>query len=182
MSNDFEKTLEAKSDQYNAADLMGREIEVTIKSIKVKRSDDQPVTITLDGHDKFYRPSKGMRRLMAHVWESTDPQVYIGKSLTLYRDPEVRWSGKEVGGIVIGAASHIAKSVDVTIPISRTKTKTYTVKPMKNKVEPPAQVPPRNLRAEMESVAGDDEAKRKWWAGLTADEREQVRAMSADTA
>ena len=178
MSNDFEKTLEAKSDQYNAADLMGREIEVTIKSIKVKRSDDQPVTITLDGHDKFYRPSKGMRRLMAHVWESTDPQVYIGKSLTLYRDPEVRWSGKEVGGIVISAASHIAKPVDVTIPISRTKTKTYTVKPMVSKnVESLNHA--RDLRAEMESVAGDDEAKRKWWAGLTADEREQVRAMSA---
>ena len=45
--NDMTATIVAKSDQINAADLIGNPRTVTIREVRIKAGDDQPVTIML---------------------------------------------------------------------------------------------------------------------------------------
>ena len=88
--NDFAKSLEAKSDQINNTDLSGAPQTIKITRINVNMREDQPVSISFEGSEKVYRPCKGMRRALAEIW-GADPGAFIGRSLTLYRDPDVRF-------------------------------------------------------------------------------------------
>lgn len=101
------EAMKPKSDQLNADDLIGGPITITITGVKIMLSADQKVVVSYQGDNgKPYKPSKGMFRLMAQMW-GADEALWIGKSLTLVRDPTVRFGADEVGGIRIAAASHI---------------------------------------------------------------------------
>lgn len=129
--NDFAQTTLAKSDQINNADLIGNDITITITKVHVDLKSDQPVSISFEGSDKVYRPCKGMRRVIQDLWKN-DPALYIGRSLTLYRDPDVRFGADTTGGTRIRAASHIDGVKKVTVPVSRGKVKTYAIEPLKD--------------------------------------------------
>lgn len=181
MISDFEKTLEAKSDQINASDLVGREMVITIKSIKVNSKQDQPVSISINEDTKVYRPSKGMRRLIADCWGTTDYSKYIGRQIKLFRDPEVKYGGKDVGGIAICELSDMKSSKDVVIPIARNRYKTYTVRPLKiglvdakeDKTEPVDSINEDEVRADARDAArqGKD-AFRDWWKSASPAQRQ----------
>jgi len=65
---DLTKTIEAKSDQLNADDLIGNSRTIKIKGVKVI-AGDQPVVISYEGDEgKPWKPCKGMRRIMAGLW------------------------------------------------------------------------------------------------------------------
>jgi len=66
MSNDFAKTIEAKSDQLNSDDLIAGPITVTITDVKINlNTDQQPVSISFTGDNgKPWKPSKSMRRAL----------------------------------------------------------------------------------------------------------------------
>jgi hypothetical protein len=121
-------TIVAKSDQINAADLVGGAMTVTVKDVKIA-AIDQPVSFFLEETDKVYRPCKGMRRLIVQLW-GPDAKDYIGRSLTLYCDPDVTWAGKKEGGIRISAMSHISDDFQVAIRTSKAATKIYQVRPL----------------------------------------------------
>lgn len=125
--NDFQQTLAAKSDQINNTDLAGGAQTITITKINVNMKEDQPVSVSFQGSDKVYRPCKGMRRVMAEIW-GVDPAQYIGRSLTLYRDPDVRFGADTTGGTRISHMSHIDGEKKVTVPVSRGKVKSYQIK------------------------------------------------------
>lgn len=169
--DDYAKTLEAKSDQINAADLVGREMTLTIKGVSVNTREDQPVSVKVAEDARFFRPSKGMRRVMAALWGS-DPQAYVGKRITVYRDADVRFGADMVGGIRISHASGIDGERKVVIPVSRGKVKTYTIKPL-----PPAHAPQDGAGlAECEAAARQGaEAFRAWWG---SDEGRKHRATA----
>jgi hypothetical protein len=59
-----------------------------------------------------------------------DAKQYAGRSLTLYRDPSVKWGGMEVGGIRISHMSHIDKAATMALTATRGNRKPYTVKPL----------------------------------------------------
>ena len=62
----IQKTIEAKSDQLNADDLIGKSRTIKITDVKVLDSDVQPVLISFEGDNgKPYKPSKGMIRVLA---------------------------------------------------------------------------------------------------------------------
>ena len=175
MTTDVTKAIEPRSDQQNADDYLTGPKTVRIKSVDVKAGAEQPVSVHLYGHDgKPWKPSKTALRCLAAIW-GPDASAWKDLSLTLYCDPDVTWGGMKVGGIRVSHMEGLTQARTLMLTKTRGKKGATVIKPLV--VEPT-----RNLRAEMESVAGDDEAKRKWWDGLTADEREQVRAMSADTA
>ena len=159
--NDFAKTLEAKSDQVNNTDLVGSPLTINITGIKVNTRDDQPVSIAFEGSPKVYRPCKGMRRLIAAFW-GDNPQTWVRRSVTLYRDPDVRFGADIMGGIRISAMSHIDREKKMVIPVSRGKVKEYTVKPPASQSQPPSE--PENALALCEAAAkqGTD-AFREWW-------------------
>lgn len=93
-----------KSDQLNADDLIAGDITVRIVGVHHK-AGEQPVTIEIDGR-RPYKPCKGMIRVLIEGW-GKNGATWIGKWLTLYRNPKVKWGGDPVGGIQIKAMSDI---------------------------------------------------------------------------
>ena len=127
--NDMTMTIIAKSDQINAADLIGNPRTVTVREVRIKAGDDQPVTIMIEGDKKASRPCMGVRRLFVRVW-GPDASKYIGQSLTLFRDPSVTWAGKEEGGIRVSHMTGINSKIVEFMRISRTATKPYEILPL----------------------------------------------------
>jgi hypothetical protein len=158
--NDFAKTLEAKSDQVNNADLSAGPQTIKITKVNVNMRDDQPVSMSFQGSDKVYRPCKGMRRLIAQIW-GDDPSVYIGRGLTIYRDPDVTFGKDQTGGTRISHASNINGEQKITVPVSRGRVKTYTIRPLAVDEAP---APPENALQMAQDAAGKGvDAFRLWW-------------------
>jgi hypothetical protein len=128
--NDMSSTIVAKSDQINAADLIGTNRTVTIKEVRIKAGEDQPVTVLIEGDKKAFRPCKGVRRLMVRVW-GADASKYIGQSMTLFCDPSVTWAGKEEGGIRVSHMTGLDEQIVEYMRISRAATKPYKILPLK---------------------------------------------------
>lgn len=124
-------TIQPKSDQLNADDLIGRELTITIRDVQVLESNEQPAHIFYDGDNgKPYKPCKTMRKLIAHCW-GTDERNYIGRSVVLFRDESVRWAGEEVGGIRIKAMSHINERKRVMLQANKKSKVAVTVDVLK---------------------------------------------------
>lgn len=121
-----------KSDQLNADDLIGGARNITITSVRANpgRSIEQPVAISYQGDDgKPYYPCKSMRRVMVHVW-GADAKNYVGRSMTLYCDPNVQFGGMKVGGIRISHMSHMDKPVTLALTATRSKRAPFSVQPL----------------------------------------------------
>jgi len=118
---DMRQTIIPKSDQLNADDLIGKELIIKIRDVKIINNPQQPVSIFYEGdNDKPYKPCKSMRRVLVHVW-GADGKYYIGKSISLYRDDTVLFAGMAVGGIRISKMSHITESKELSLMMSKTK-------------------------------------------------------------
>lgn len=127
---DLSKTIIAKSDQLNADDLLGGPITVTIQSVK-EGNTDQPVAIFYEGcNGKPFYPCKSMRRVLVNVWGKNGAD-YVGKSMTLFRDPAVKFGGIMVGGIRISHMSGLEKDMPMALQVTKGSKKLYTVKPLK---------------------------------------------------
>jgi hypothetical protein len=70
-----------------------------------------------------------MARVMVTCW-GPDANQYIGRSLTLYRDPKVLWGGLAVGGIRISHMSHIDDAHTMALTATKGSRKPFTVKPL----------------------------------------------------
>lgn len=126
---DMTATIIAKSDQLNADDLIGRTLTIKITKV-VLTGSDQPVAVHYEGDEgKPYMACKSMRRVMVHCW-GPDANQYVGRSLTLYRDPTVRFGALEVGGIRISHMSHIEKEMVMALTEKKSVKKPYRVKPL----------------------------------------------------
>jgi len=133
---DVSQHIVAKSDQLNAADLLGGPIRATITACK-KGSREQPVALALDGGHRDWKPSKTSLRVLAHAW-GTDASKWVGRSVELYRDETVLWAGEPVGGIRISALSDIPKPLALALQYTRGKTKQHRVDVLKaSKPTPP---------------------------------------------
>lgn len=120
-----------KSNQINADDLIGGPRTITITNVRANEGNsEQPVSVFFEGdQNKPFLPCKSMRRVMMDVW-GVDAKSYIGKSMTLFRDPEVTWGGMKVGGIRISHMSHMDKAKTMALTASKQKRVPYTVKPL----------------------------------------------------
>ena len=79
-------TIIPKTDQCNADDLISGPRTVKITSW-ARGNKEAPIFIFTDGFEgRPYKPCLSMRRALISAWgEYPDP--WIGRSLTLYRDP-----------------------------------------------------------------------------------------------
>lgn len=128
---DLSKTIEPKSDQLNSEDFIGKGPK-TITITKVSGNDDaqQPVSIFYEGDNgKPFKPCKTCRRILVTVW-GPDGSKYVGRSITLYRDPSVKFGGIDVGGIRISHMSDIDKPVTMALSVSKANKKPFTVQPL----------------------------------------------------
>lgn len=126
---DLTPTLAPKSNQLNADDLIAG--SRTIKITKVSAGNaEQPVAIYFEGDQgKPWYPCKSMRRVMVAAW-GTDGASYVGRLVTLHRDPEVMYGGIKVGGIRITALSHIDTALSLALTVTRQKRAPYVVQPI----------------------------------------------------
>jgi hypothetical protein len=132
---DLTDTIIPKSDQLNAEDLLTGPRTVTITEVR-RGSDEQPVNIHLaETPGRPFRPSKTVLRILVAAW-GKDSDAYVGRRLTIYRDPEVRFAGLDVGGIRVSAMSHIAKPLKLALTVSKGKKAPYVIQPLAD--EPPA--------------------------------------------
>lgn len=122
------ETIEPKSDQLNADDLIGGDITIKVTAIKGNSEPKQPVSIHYEGDNgKPYKPCKSMRRVLVSAWGANGAD-YVGRSMTLYLDKTVTYGGIAVGGIRISHLSHIENDLSMMLTVSRTSRKPYQVK------------------------------------------------------
>ena len=128
---DMSQTIAPKSDQLNADDLIGGPRTVTVTRVSGNEGNaEQPVNIFFEGDNgKPFRPCKSMRRVMVKIWGS-DASKYAGRSMTIYRDPKVKWGGMEVGGIRISHMTGLEKPETMALTETRSARKPYTVQPL----------------------------------------------------
>ena len=128
-SIDLSRTIAPKSDQLNADDLIAGPKTITVTGIKLV-AEDQPVAIHFEGDDgKPYKPCKSMRRVLIKAW-GPNGAAYVGRSMTLYLDEQVRFGGAAVGGIRISHLTAIDKPLSMALTATRGTKKAYTVQPL----------------------------------------------------
>ena len=128
--SDMSAVIVPKSDQLNADDLIAGPITIKITGVTIKGGTEQPIAISFEGDNgKPYKACKSMCRIMVAAW-GPDSKRYAGRSMTLYRDPTVKWAGMEVGGIRISHMSDIEAPLTMALTQTRANRKPFTVKPL----------------------------------------------------
>lgn len=125
--NDMSSVIVPKSDQINAEDFLAGPRTYTIEGVAISAGTEQPVSIKLVGEQRVFRPCKSMSRVLVGGW-GPDASAYVGRSLTLYRDPKVKWGGLEVGGIRISHMSHIERDMVLSLTATKGKRAPHQVK------------------------------------------------------
>jgi hypothetical protein len=138
---DMSESIIPKSDQLNAEDMISGPQTYTIREVR-KGTAEQPFDFMLMETDRAYRPSKTMRRLIVAAW-GPDANLYVGRRLTLYREPSIQFGGKAVGGLRVSHMSHITKRIEEKFQTTRGKRETFTVNPL-----PPSQNDPTDAPAQ----------------------------------
>lgn len=128
---DLTATIAPKSDQRNADDfaLTGPRT-FTITDDVEYQSPEQPFGLVLDGDIAHpYKPGKSMRRVLVAAW-GKESSAYIGRSLTLFTDPSIKFGGQETGGIRISHMSHISKTLKLALTVTKGKKSPFIVEPL----------------------------------------------------
>src|SRR3546814_4161704 len=89
----------------------------------IRRPPRSSRTHTLCPYTTLFRSCKSMSRVLVSAW-GPDANAYSGRSLTLYRDPKVKWGGMEIGGIRVSHMSHIER--DMVMALTATRSEEHT--------------------------------------------------------
>lgn len=128
---DMTPAITPKSDQLNSDDLIAGPITIKVTEVTIRGGQEQPVSIHYEGDNgKPYKSCKSMNRVLVAAW-GADAKEYTGRSMTLYRDPSVKWAGMEVGGIRISHLSHINAPMVMALTATKGSRKPFTVQPLK---------------------------------------------------
>jgi len=142
---DLSKTIEAKSDQLNADDLLGGPRILKITAVKAG-AGEQPVSLHYEGDNgKPWKPSKGMRRILVAAW-GADGSAYVGRQVEVFCDPAVRWAGKEVGGIRVSRMSDIRNAIVMPLTLTRGNKIPVTTRPLEVATKKEMSIQDRRLK------------------------------------
>lgn len=130
---DITPALAPKSDQLDAADLIGSPPRIfTITEVSentAELADQQPVNIRLAEFPRWWRPSKGMLRVLADNW-GKETGVWVGRRVELYGEPEVYFGKEKRGGTRIKRLSNIPKSKTTLVNPRGGRNAYWTVDPL----------------------------------------------------
>lgn len=185
--SDMTAIIRPKSDQLNADDLLSEPKTIKVSKVVVTPGVEQPCTVHYDGDNgRPYKPCKSMARVMVLVW-GPDSKQYVGKSMTLFHDPEVKWGGMKVGGIRISHMSDMKSNAPLMLTVTRGKKAPYSVKPLAADVVPlrtvAAPAPDFDVQAFKSAVldyiatACDADELQAWWDEQKPD---RMKAGAAD--
>lgn len=129
--NDMSAVIAPKSDQLNSDDLIAGPRTITVREVNIRPGTEQPVAISYEGDNgKPWKPCKSTSRILVAAW-GPDASKYAGRSVTLYRDADVKWGGMAVGGIRISHVSHIEKALVMALTEKKGSKKLTTIQPLK---------------------------------------------------
>lgn len=150
-------TAEPRSDQWNADDFTGGPRTFTVAGVKPGAAEQKYDIELVEGEGRAWRPPLGMLRVLMHAW-GDEASVWVGRRVTLFKDPTVRF-GKEVpGGIRISHLSHIGnKPLNVPITVARGTRRTFTVQPLPDAPKPTPATPAGSptWRAQADAAMGN---------------------------
>jgi hypothetical protein len=153
---DITESLAPASDQLDAIDLATTGPQ-TFTVVEVSKGNaEQPVQIKLAEFPRVWRPSKGMRRVLAHCW-GTDASAWAGHRVRLFNDPDVMFGKERTGGVRVSHVSHITGPQSVPMLVSHGKSSTYVVEPL---VESAATLELDELRAAWKHATDPAEKER----------------------
>lgn len=161
---DITDALAPTSDQLDAVELVNPRTFTIDEGSRLGNRDGKTVAeIRLVGFPRVWRPSKGMLDVLARCW-GTDGKAWVGRSVTLYNDPEVTFGKDKVGGIRISHLSHIdgPKTVPIRGRGQGARKIQWPVKPLENA---PATAPAPtdvDLSADI-AAATDQRVLREMW-------------------
>jgi len=151
---DLTESIAPRSDQINSDDLMTGPVTVTITDVHPGAAEQPVDFIVAEYPGRAYRPSKSMRRVIVAAWGPSSA-TYIGRSLTLYRDPTVTFGRDTVGGIKIAALSHIDKPLKLALTVTRGKRAMCTVQPL-------AQAPAVDWAGRVQAAETEAQLRQVW--------------------
>ena len=121
-------TIVPKSDQLNAEQLIGKPLTITVTEVRRSVDGDQPLAIHYSGDQgRPYKPCKSMRKVLIFAW-GDDGREWVGKSMTLYCDPNVKWGGVKVGGVRISHLSHVESDLALSLTATKGKKEPVIIK------------------------------------------------------
>ena len=127
---DLRSTIVPKSDQLNSEQLLTGGMTLTVTDVRVGASDEQPISVHYEGENgRPYKPCKTMRKVLILAW-GPDGREWIGRSMQVYCDPQVRFGGAEVGGIRISHLSDIDRDIKVSLTATKGKKALHTIQRM----------------------------------------------------
>lgn len=126
--DDLRPTIIPKSDQLNAEQLLGGPMTITVTEVRIGSSDEQPISIHYENDSgRPYKPSKTQRKVLLFAW-GADGRTWIGRSMTLFNDPTIKFGGAEVGGIRISHISDIERDLQVSLTATKGKKALHVIK------------------------------------------------------
>jgi len=165
---DITDTIIPKTDQLNADSLLAGPMTIRIREVVKKNDPQQPLWIYYDGdNNKPWKPCLSMRRALVHVW-GKDGGSFVGKSVTLFANPDVIYGGKKVGGIRISHMSGVSEKLTFMLTDKKGSKSPYTVFPLVDDLAP--------LR---EAATQGTEAFRAAWKVTPKDVRSRAEAELA---
>ena len=167
-----------KSDQINADDFVAGPITFQIEGVEIRAGTEQPVSIHLAGEPRAWKPCKSMSRVLVAAW-GPDANVYKGRSVTLYRDPTVKWGGMEIGGIRISHMSHIERDMLLQLTATKGKRAPHIVKPITGETSA-KQLTIDDARKAINEAATLDDLKKVWSAKVMAPFRDELQETLDD--
>ncbi len=130
----IQQVIAPVSDRLCGDDLIAgpRTIKFTdVRTIEGDRGKKQ-FCIRFEGDNgRPWYPCKTMARAMVLAWSITDESQMVGKSVRVYRDPDVDFGNeKGIGGVRISHMSHLPKAAMMKLTVSQGKKGQFTFTPL----------------------------------------------------
>lgn len=163
--------VKPRSDQWNADDFTGGPRTFTVAGAKHGTAEALYDIELVEGEGRVWRPPNGMLSVLIQLW-GDEAYEWIGRRVTLFKDPSVRF-GKDVpGGIRISHMSDIGpKGASPSITVSRGQRRPYQVKPLLDVVQ-------RDWQQEIDT-AQDTDTLNRLWSEAPAQYQDAMRARAA---
>ena len=174
---DLTRMIAPRSDQRNADDFLSGPRTFTITADIEYDSTEQPFGLVLDGDTAHpYKPCKSMGRVLVAAW-GADSSAFVGRRLTLYTDPTVKFGGQELGGIRISHLSHITQTLKLKLTETKGKKKPFIVAPLVDVAKPAAAPEPTAAQV---AASTDLDALKAMWRTSGTERRAQITARVAE--
>lgn len=129
--NDMSSVIIAKADELTADDLLTGPRTIRITGVDIRPGTERPVTISFEGDEgKPLKPCKTVSRVLVAGW-GPDATKYVGRSVTVYRDPRVKWGGLAVGGVRISHMSDLEREMILALTATKGKKEAAKILPLK---------------------------------------------------